>query len=150
MPVNRHNRAAFVAACLDYRASEFKAQVAAVRSGVSEVITLGVLALFTAAEFTELVCGSADFDVGKLRAKARVEGFSNGALLVTWFWSVLERCVLHSKPTLPPSCFNVCFSHLCSQARTGACTYFLLRRDNLVTRGMFATYSTCGDEHDTN
>lgn len=59
---------------LDYRLHEFDAQVAAVREGLSKVVPVPLLALFSGSELETMVCGSPDIQIGLLKSVATYKG----------------------------------------------------------------------------
>lgn len=77
-PENRHE---YVRLALDYRLHEFDAQVAAVREGLSKVVPVPLLALFSGAELETMVCGSPDIPLNLLKSVATYKG--------TYFFSIL-------------------------------------------------------------
>lgn len=59
---------------LDYRLHEFDAQVAAVREGLSKVVPVPLLALFSGVELETMVCGSPDIPLNLLKSVATYKG----------------------------------------------------------------------------
>ncbi|XP_011052282.1 PREDICTED: E3 ubiquitin-protein ligase HERC2-like, partial [Acromyrmex echinatior] len=87
-PENRHE---YVRLALDYRLHEFDAQVAAVREGLSKVVPVPLLALFSGAELETMVCGSPDIPLNLLKSVATYKGIEAMAPLVQWFWEVMDE-----------------------------------------------------------
>ncbi|XP_020288916.1 E3 ubiquitin-protein ligase HERC2 isoform X1 [Pseudomyrmex gracilis] len=87
-PENRHE---YVRLALDYRLHEFDAQVAAVREGLSKVVPVPLLALFSGAELETMVCGSPDIPLNLLKSVATYKGIEATAPLVQWFWEVMDE-----------------------------------------------------------
>ncbi|XP_072748341.1 E3 ubiquitin-protein ligase HERC2 [Anoplolepis gracilipes] len=87
-PENRHE---YVRLALDYRLHEFDAQVAAVREGLSKVVPVPLLALFSGAELETMVCGSPDIPLNLLKSVATYKGIEAIAPLVQWFWEVMDE-----------------------------------------------------------
>lgn len=85
------NRAEFARLALNYRLHEFDRQVAAVREGMSKVIPVPMLSLFTGYELETMVCGSPDIPIQLLKAVATYKGVEPDSLLVQWFWDVMEE-----------------------------------------------------------
>ncbi|XP_054929802.1 E3 ubiquitin-protein ligase HERC2 isoform X6 [Dermacentor andersoni] len=85
------NRAEYVRLALNYRLHEFDEQVAAVREGMSKVIPVPMLSLFTGQELETMVCGSPDIPIQLLKAVATYKGVEPDSLLVQWFWDVMEE-----------------------------------------------------------
>ncbi|XP_011141461.1 E3 ubiquitin-protein ligase HERC2 [Harpegnathos saltator] len=87
-PENRHE---YVRLALDYRLHEFDAQVAAVREGLSKVVPVPLLALFSGPELETMVCGSPDIQINLLKSVATYKGIEPSAPLIQWFWDVMEE-----------------------------------------------------------
>ncbi|XP_075155337.1 E3 ubiquitin-protein ligase HERC2 [Haematobia irritans] len=88
-PQNRHE---YVRLALNFRLHEFDEQVKAVRDGMSKVIPVPLLSLFSAAELQAMVCGSPDIPLGLLKSVATYKGgFDPNCALVQWFWEVMEE-----------------------------------------------------------
>ncbi|KAL6048683.1 Ovarian tumor-like cysteine protease [Balamuthia mandrillaris] len=78
-----------VTAC---RLSESKAQIEAIRRGLSSLIPLDVLSLFTWQELEQLVCGKVEIDVAKLRKHTNYKGFNGDSdPVIAMFWEVMEE-----------------------------------------------------------
>ncbi|XP_048506982.1 E3 ubiquitin-protein ligase HERC2 isoform X2 [Athalia rosae] len=87
-PENRHE---YVRLALNYRLHEFDTQVAAVREGMSKVVPVPLLALFSGAELETMVCGSPDIPLSLLKSVATYKGVDGSAPLIQWFWEVMEE-----------------------------------------------------------
>ncbi|XP_050578084.1 E3 ubiquitin-protein ligase HERC2 [Bombus affinis] len=87
-PENKHE---YVQLALNYRLHEFDAQVAAVREGMSKVIPVPFLALFSGPELETMVCGSPDIPLTLLKSVATYKGIEATAPLIQWFWEVMEE-----------------------------------------------------------
>ncbi|XP_076233389.1 E3 ubiquitin-protein ligase HERC2 [Calliopsis andreniformis] len=87
-PENKHE---YVRLALNYRLHEFDAQVAAVREGMSKVIPVPFLALFSGTELETMVCGSPDIPLTLLKSVATYKGIEATAPLIQWFWEVMEE-----------------------------------------------------------
>ncbi|XP_015606913.1 E3 ubiquitin-protein ligase HERC2 isoform X2 [Cephus cinctus] len=87
-PENRHE---YVRLALNYRLHEFDTQVAAVREGLSKVVPVPLLALFSGAELETMVCGSPDIPLSLLKSVATYKGIEATAPLIQWFWEVMEE-----------------------------------------------------------
>ncbi|XP_055600343.1 probable E3 ubiquitin-protein ligase HERC2 isoform X2 [Uranotaenia lowii] len=85
------NRNEYVKLALNYRIHEFDEQVKAVRDGMSKVIPVPLLSLFSAAELQAMVCGSPDIPLCLLKTVATYKGVESTASLVQWFWEVMEE-----------------------------------------------------------
>ncbi|XP_036675839.2 probable E3 ubiquitin-protein ligase HERC2 [Drosophila suzukii] len=89
--ISPRNRSEYVRLALGFRLHEFDEQVKAVRDGMSKVIPVPLLSLFSAAELQAMVCGSPDIPLGLLKSVATYKGFDPSSALVTWFWEVMEE-----------------------------------------------------------
>ncbi|XP_017887257.1 E3 ubiquitin-protein ligase HERC2 [Ceratina calcarata] len=87
-PENKHE---YVQLALNYRLHEFDAQVTAVREGMSKVIPVPFLALFSGPELETMVCGSPDIPLTLLKSVATYKGIQATAPLIQWFWEVMEE-----------------------------------------------------------
>jgi E3 ubiquitin-protein ligase HERC2 len=74
-----------------YRLHEFDDAVAAVREGMSRVVPVPLLSLFTGLELETMVCGSPDIPLGLLKSVATYKGIDPTAPLIRWFWEVMEE-----------------------------------------------------------
>ncbi|XP_054728194.1 probable E3 ubiquitin-protein ligase HERC2 [Anastrepha obliqua] len=91
MRISPQNRHEYVRLALNFRLHEFDEQVKAVRDGMSKVIPVPLLSLFSAPELQAMVCGSPDIPLGLLKSVATYKGFDPNSALVTWFWEVMEE-----------------------------------------------------------
>ncbi|XP_015510519.2 E3 ubiquitin-protein ligase HERC2 [Neodiprion lecontei] len=87
-PENRHE---YVRLALNYRLHEFDTQIAAVREGMSKVVPVPLLALFSGVELETMVCGSPDIPLSLLKSVATYKGVDGTAPLIQWFWEVMEE-----------------------------------------------------------
>uniref|UniRef100_A0A182IU73 HECT-type E3 ubiquitin transferase n=1 Tax=Anopheles atroparvus TaxID=41427 RepID=A0A182IU73_ANOAO len=89
--ITPENRNEYVKLALNYRIHEFDEQVKAVRDGMSKVIPVPLLSLFSASELQAMVCGSPDIPLCLLKTVATYKGVESTAPLVQWFWEVMEE-----------------------------------------------------------
>ncbi|GFT97548.1 e3 ubiquitin-protein ligase HERC2 [Nephila pilipes] len=89
--VTPENRMEYIRLALSYRLHEFDDQVAAVREGMSKVVPVPLLSLFTGSELETMVCGSPEIPIQLLKAVATYKGIEPDAPLVQWFWEVMEE-----------------------------------------------------------
>ncbi|KAK0097381.1 hypothetical protein PV326_002182 [Microctonus aethiopoides] len=89
--ITPENRNEYVRLALNYRLHEFDTQIRAVREGMSKVVPVPLLALFSGAELETMVCGSPDIPLGLLKSVATYKGIEATSLLVQWFWEVMEE-----------------------------------------------------------
>lgn len=89
--ITPQNRQEYVKLALNYRLHEFDEQVKAVRDGMSKVVPVPLLSLFSASELQAMVCGSPDIPLGLLKTVATYKGVESTSPLVQWFWEVMEE-----------------------------------------------------------
>lgn len=82
--ITSENRHEYVKLALNYRLHEFDEQIKAVRDGMSKVIPVPLLSLFSATELQEMVCGSPDIPLGLLKTVATYKGVDSTSPLVQW------------------------------------------------------------------
>lgn len=87
-PENRHE---YVRLALNFRLHEFDEQVKAVRDGMSKVVPVPLLSLFSATELQAMVCGSPDIPLSLLKSVATYKGVDPNSSLIQWFWEVMEE-----------------------------------------------------------
>ncbi|XP_048243824.1 E3 ubiquitin-protein ligase HERC2-like isoform X1 [Haliotis rufescens] len=85
------NRAEYIKLAMNYRLHEFDLQVKWVREGMSKVIPVPLLSLFTGFELETMVCGSPDIPLNLLKSVATYKGIDATAPLIQWFWEVMEE-----------------------------------------------------------
>lgn len=76
---------------MNYRLHEFDAQVAAVREGLSKVVPVPLLTLFSGSELETMVCGSPDIPLILLKSVATYKSIEPTSPLIQWFWEVMEE-----------------------------------------------------------
>lgn len=86
--VNFSNRHEYCDAVLNARLHEFDEQIAAIASGMNDVIPLRILQLFSWQQVETLVCGSPTFDIALWKNKTDSTGVSSKT--VELFWKVIE------------------------------------------------------------
>ncbi|XP_025832237.1 E3 ubiquitin-protein ligase HERC2 [Agrilus planipennis] len=89
--ITYENRLEYVKLALNFRLHEFDEQVKAVRDGMSRVIPVPLLSLFSAFELETMVCGSPDIQLSLLKSVATYKGVDGSAPLIHWFWDVMEE-----------------------------------------------------------
>ena len=90
VPVTFATLPGFLSALEEARLSESRQQVEAMRRGLSDLVPLSLLPLFTAQQLCSVFCGSASIDVALLRRHTEYSGgLSESSREVQWFWSVL-------------------------------------------------------------
>ncbi|CAH0559020.1 unnamed protein product [Brassicogethes aeneus] len=89
--ITYENRLEYVKLALSFRLSEFDEQVKAVRDGMSRVVPVPLLSLFSGYELETMVCGSPDIPLTLLKSVATYKGVDSSASLIQWFWEVMEE-----------------------------------------------------------
>ncbi|XP_021378315.1 E3 ubiquitin-protein ligase HERC2-like isoform X2 [Mizuhopecten yessoensis] len=84
------NKAEFIRLAINYRLHEFDDAVKWIREGMTKVIPVALLSLFTGLELETMVCGSPDIPLNLLKSVATYKGIDATAPLVLWFWEVME------------------------------------------------------------
>ncbi|XP_050303138.1 E3 ubiquitin-protein ligase HERC2 [Anthonomus grandis grandis] len=84
------NRLEYVRLALNFRLHEFDEQITAVRDGMSKVVPVPLLSLFSGYELETMVCGSPDIPLSLLKSVATYKGIDSTAPLIQWFWEVME------------------------------------------------------------
>ncbi|XP_064637694.1 E3 ubiquitin-protein ligase HERC2-like isoform X2 [Lineus longissimus] len=84
------NRSEYIRQALNYRLHEFDDQVRWVREGMTRVVPVPLLSLFTGYELETMVCGSPDIPLSLLKSVATYKGIDAASPLVQWFWDVME------------------------------------------------------------
>ena len=86
-PTNCHD---YVKLAIHMRLHEFDQQVVAVREGLSKVIPMPLLHLFTGPETETMVGGSQEISIELLKSVTTYKGIDQHASLIRWFWEVME------------------------------------------------------------
>ena len=73
------------------RLHEFDRQIQAIREGMSKVIPVPLLSLFTGPELETMVCGSREISISLLKSVTTYKGIDATAPLTRWFWEVMEK-----------------------------------------------------------
>lgn len=85
------NRHEYVQLAKQFRLHEFDLAAAAIREGMSRVVPVPLLSLFTDFELETMVCGSPDIPLHLLKSVATYKGVDVNSPLVQWFWDVMEE-----------------------------------------------------------
>ncbi|XP_052796353.1 E3 ubiquitin-protein ligase HERC2-like isoform X2 [Mya arenaria] len=88
--ITTDNRAEYIRLAMNSRLHEFDEHVKWVREGMSKVVPVPLLSLFTGLEMETMVCGSPDIPLNLLKSVATYKGVDATAPLVQWFWEVME------------------------------------------------------------
>ncbi|XP_060607151.1 E3 ubiquitin-protein ligase HERC2-like isoform X1 [Ruditapes philippinarum] len=89
--ITPENKSEYIRLAMNYRLHEFDDQVKWVREGMSKVVPVPLLSLFTGLEKETMVCGSPDIPLNLLKSVATYKGVDATAPLVQWFWEVMEE-----------------------------------------------------------
>jgi hypothetical protein len=91
VPVTWQNRKEFVQLAEDYKLSEFKTQVDAIRRGLATIVPIQLLPLFTWQELEMMVCGKREINIDYLKANTRYRApVGEHEPHVQMFWQVME------------------------------------------------------------
>lgn len=74
-----------------FRLMESEKQYAAIRKGMSTVVPLNLLNLFSWKQVESMVCGAADIDIDLLRSKTEYENINADAPHIRYFWEILKE-----------------------------------------------------------
>lgn len=85
-----HNCQEYVQLSTQFRLHEFDKQVQAIREGMSRVVPVPLLSLFTGPELETMVCGSREISISLLKSVTTYKGIDATAPLSRWFWEVME------------------------------------------------------------
>lgn len=89
--ITPENKSEYIRLAMNYRLHEFDDQVKWIREGMSKVVPVPLLSLFTGLEVETMVCGSPDIPLNLLKSVATYKGIDATAPLVSWFWEVMEE-----------------------------------------------------------
>ena len=95
--ITRENRQEYLNTSLKYRLNEFNKQVQWIRAGLSQVVPVPLLTLFTGPELENMVCGSPEISVEALKSITTYRGIEATSNLVVWFWQVFEEFTNHER-----------------------------------------------------
>jgi len=91
------NRAEYMRLEETYRLQEYKVQVEAIRRGLSTIVPVQLLSLFTWRELENMVCGERDVDVDYLRRNTTYEGVRADDKHILMLWEVLKSFSDHER-----------------------------------------------------
>ena len=74
-----------------FRLNESEKQYAAIRRGMSTVVPLNLLNLFSWKQVESMVCGAADIDIEVLKSKTEYENVNADAPHIKFFWEILKE-----------------------------------------------------------
>jgi hypothetical protein len=91
IPLSYNEAKEYADLVVNYRLNESSQQYAAIRRGISAVVPLNLLNMFSWKQVETMVCGAADIDVSMLMARSEYEGLSSNDEHVKMFWEVLKE-----------------------------------------------------------
>ena len=89
--ITRANKKEYLKLALNYRLNEFSEQIKWIRAGLSQVVPVPLLSLFTGSELENMVCGNPEISVESLKSITSYRGIESTSNLVKWFWQSLEE-----------------------------------------------------------
>lgn len=95
--ITRENKQDYLKKALKYRLNEFNEQIRWIRAGLSQVVPVPLLSLFTGPELENMVCGSPEISVESLKSITSYRGVESTSHLVQWFWQSLEEFTNHER-----------------------------------------------------
>lgn len=95
--ITRENCQEYLRESLRYRLNEFNQQIQWIRAGLSQVIPVPLLSLFTGPELENMICGNPEIPVEALKSITTYRGIESSSLLVKWFWQTLEDLTNHER-----------------------------------------------------
>jgi len=85
------NKDEFIRLWREYKIHEFDTQLTAMRNGLSTLVPVQVLSLFTWDELELLVCGKPEINIDYLKENTRYEQpYSKDHASIAWLWQVLQ------------------------------------------------------------
>jgi len=97
VPVKFEELHEFVQANIEFRLSETSKQLESIRRGLSSIVPLDLLTLFTWEEVEELFCGKGHVNVDLLRGNTVYDGVDPKAKYIENFWRVLKSFSLEER-----------------------------------------------------
>jgi hypothetical protein len=89
--VDYSNRAEYCNLVLEYRLNEFSSQLAAIKKGLSTIVPIQLLTLFTPNELEQMICGRREISIDLLKANTRYRAPINSSdAHVQLLWKVLN------------------------------------------------------------
>ena len=88
--VTMANRTQYVALASNFRLRESNQQMEVVVAGLSDILPVDHLSLFSWTQLRDVVCGVDDLDIGMLRSCTKYESMSPDNACVQHFWAALE------------------------------------------------------------
>jgi len=83
------NRNDYISSAIKFRLHEYDATIDEIRCGISKVVPLPLLSLFTCNELETMVCGSREISVDLLKSVATCK--DSNCQVFRWLWQVLEE-----------------------------------------------------------
>ena len=95
--ITNTNKQDYLKSALQFRMHEFDDQIQWIRSGMSQVVPVPLLSLFTGPELENMVCGNPEIPVDAFKSITTYKGVEPLAPLVKWFWQTLEGFTNHER-----------------------------------------------------
>ena len=91
-------RLKYISMLIYYRLNEAEIQINSIKTGLSKIIPLSVLQLFTGKELSMLVCGKKDIDIDLLRQNTKLSNdLKEDSKEVRWLWEILSEITPEEK-----------------------------------------------------
>ena len=91
-------RLKYISMLLYYRLNEAEIQINSIKHGLSKIIPLSVLQLFTGKELSMLVCGKKDVDIELLKQNTKLSSdLKEDSKEVRWLWEILNEITPEEK-----------------------------------------------------
>ena len=91
-------RLKYISLLIYYRLNEAEIQINSIKNGLSKIIPLSILQLFTGKELSLLVCGKKDVDIDLLRQNTKLSNdLKENSKEVRWLWEILNEITPEEK-----------------------------------------------------
>eukprot|EP00501_MAST-03F_sp_TOSAG23-6_P000758 GSMAST32.ASY1.ANO1.786.1 assembled CDS len=88
-PVTYDSRLKYISLCEEYRLEEIRPQALAMRAGLSTIVPISLLSLWSWEEFQLHVCGKSGFDIDRLKAHTTWKSYNKDHKYQQWLWKSL-------------------------------------------------------------
>ena len=91
-------RIKYITMLIYYRLNEAEIQINSIKQGLSKIIPLSILQLFTGKELSSLVCGKKEVDIELLKQNTKLSGdLKEDSKEVRWLWEILNEITPEEK-----------------------------------------------------
>ena len=91
-------RLKYISMLIYYRLNEAEIQINSIKQGLSKIIPLSILQLFTGKELSLLVCGKKDVDIELLKQNTKLSNdLKEDSKEVRWLWEILNEITPEEK-----------------------------------------------------